>query len=360
MRRADVHAGPGAATWEWCEAMLPAVSRTFALCIRYLPEDLRRGVTLSYLLCRVADTVEDAVLLTPQRKGELLGLYGSALGDPDGDLSPFATALPGRDDADALLTCRAAEIMALFHAQPLVVREAVAPWVADMCRGMAEFASRKPEVIATAPPRTWRGLRTERELERYCYFVAGTVGHLLTALFAALRPGLGAQRVARMEALAEDFGAGLQLVNILADVARDHERGVSYVPAEACAAAGLAAFDLLQGDRRHQARGVLVGLAEQARRRLRAAREYCQLLPRAEYQLRLFCLIPYFLALRTLRALHEDPVYPAAGQRVKVGRRTVRRTLVAAQFCAASNHLLRAYSQRLDGAACASQQRRSA
>ena len=104
----------------------------------------------------------------------------------------------------------------------------------------------------------------------------------------------------------------------------------------------------------------MIALAERARRHLAAARDYCQLIPRAQHQLRLFCLIPLFLALRTLRALHEDPAYPVVGQRVKVGRSVVYRTLVAARFCSSSNHLLRAYSRRLDGAARPSQIPRSA
>ena len=42
------------------ETLLIATSRTFALAIPLLPEPLRREVTLSYLLFRVADTFEDA------------------------------------------------------------------------------------------------------------------------------------------------------------------------------------------------------------------------------------------------------------------------------------------------------------
>ena len=41
------------------EHALPGVSRTFALTIPELPGDLRRVVTNAYLLCRIADTIED-------------------------------------------------------------------------------------------------------------------------------------------------------------------------------------------------------------------------------------------------------------------------------------------------------------
>ena len=39
--------------------VLPAVSRTFALSIRVLPGALGQAVLAAYLLCRIADTVED-------------------------------------------------------------------------------------------------------------------------------------------------------------------------------------------------------------------------------------------------------------------------------------------------------------
>ena len=41
------------------ERMLPHVSRTFALTIPQLPAALRVAVTNAYLLCRIADTIED-------------------------------------------------------------------------------------------------------------------------------------------------------------------------------------------------------------------------------------------------------------------------------------------------------------
>src|ERR1700749_864412 len=45
--------------FEFCRNMLPKVSRTFALNIPVLPQPLDLVVTVAYLLCRIADTVED-------------------------------------------------------------------------------------------------------------------------------------------------------------------------------------------------------------------------------------------------------------------------------------------------------------
>ena len=96
--------------WAWAETMLPRVSRTFALSIRFLPPDVRAPVLLSYLLCRVADTVEDAPELAPAGKQTLLHGFAAGLTDPGVDLAPLAAAFAGRQDADAQLVVRATAV----------------------------------------------------------------------------------------------------------------------------------------------------------------------------------------------------------------------------------------------------------
>src|SRR5690349_24917811 len=46
------------------DQILPHVSRTFALTIPQLPMPLRTSVTTAYLLCRIADTIEDEPALS--------------------------------------------------------------------------------------------------------------------------------------------------------------------------------------------------------------------------------------------------------------------------------------------------------
>src|SRR5579862_6615200 len=50
---------------DYQEQVLPHVSRTFALTIPQLPAALRTPVTSAYLLCRIADTIEDEPVLAP-------------------------------------------------------------------------------------------------------------------------------------------------------------------------------------------------------------------------------------------------------------------------------------------------------
>jgi farnesyl-diphosphate farnesyltransferase len=53
---------------EYQEHILQGVSRTFALTIPQLPPQLYRVVGNAYLLCRIADTVEDEPALNAEQK----------------------------------------------------------------------------------------------------------------------------------------------------------------------------------------------------------------------------------------------------------------------------------------------------
>src|SRR3974390_2897727 len=67
------------------DQILPHVSRTFALTIPQLPEGLRTAVTNAYLLCRIADTIEDEPALSPAETLAFLQRFSGVLrgqGDP--------------------------------------------------------------------------------------------------------------------------------------------------------------------------------------------------------------------------------------------------------------------------------------
>ena len=57
------------------------------------------------------------------------------------------------------------------------VRDICQPWIAEMSFGMQIFNHRMPH-------EGFRVLENRSDLERYCFYVAGTVGHLLTGLFS--------------------------------------------------------------------------------------------------------------------------------------------------------------------------------
>ena len=54
--------------------LLEGVSRTFALTIPQLPKPLYSVVANAYLLCRIVDTIEDEVSLSPEQKKQFVML----------------------------------------------------------------------------------------------------------------------------------------------------------------------------------------------------------------------------------------------------------------------------------------------
>jgi farnesyl-diphosphate farnesyltransferase len=64
-------------------SLLPRVSRTFALGVRLLPSRLELPVRLGYLLCRIADAIEDDLALGAVRKAKLLDAFAACFYDSE-------------------------------------------------------------------------------------------------------------------------------------------------------------------------------------------------------------------------------------------------------------------------------------
>src|SRR3954464_11438031 len=68
---------------DFYQSHLDRVSRSFAFCIRQLPSPLKEWVGLSYLLCRVADTIEDAPWESSLAQFEVFERFDQALLSPE-------------------------------------------------------------------------------------------------------------------------------------------------------------------------------------------------------------------------------------------------------------------------------------
>ena len=94
-----------------------------------------------------------------------------------------------------------------------------------MAIGMKKYVQ---SAVAVQP----RFLTTMTELDEYTYYVAGTVGHLLTGLFAQYSRNITPGITNKLHTFSASFGKGLQLVNIIRDLPKDWRDGRSYLPDE--------------------------------------------------------------------------------------------------------------------------------
>lgn len=318
--------------------LLPGVSRTFALTIPQLPQPLATVVGNAYLLCRLADTIEDEPALSPDQKHEFHQRLVSVVKKEASaknfaaDLLPLLTDRTLPDERE--LVSQTEDIVDLTHHFENEQRDAVVRCVSIMCDGMPQFQ----RVASRA------GLGSLEDLNRYCYFVAGVVGEMLTDLFCLYSPKI-AQRRPQMSQLAVSFGQGLQMTNILKDIWDDWHAGFCWLPrdrfggdlADLTALRGTSAFAMGLED--------LLGVAH---RHLRYALEYSYALPIRERGIRRFCLWALGMAVLTLRNIHRNPHF-ASSAAIKIPRRQVRSAIGAINFFLPSNVALRGLFKAMGG-----------
>jgi farnesyl-diphosphate farnesyltransferase len=315
------------------DQILPHVSRTFALTIPQLPPSLRTAVTCAYLLCRIADTIEDEPALSPPETLAFLQRFSAVLAG-HGDVARLAREIEGRLSDRTLATERELvgnmeRVLAVLAGLNAAQRAAIQRCVELMCQGMPRF-----QFSASL-----KGLARSTDLDDYCYYVAGVVGEMLTDLFCDYSPQIARHRPA-LSAIAASFAQGLQMTNILKDVWEDRSRGVSWLPQEVFTRYGvdLAQVSSEPHDPRYGAGFLeLVGVAHA---HLRNALDYTLLIPSKEMGIRRFCLWAIGLAVLTLRKIQLNPRF-TAGAQVKVTRSAVAMTRLFTDVAGRSDWMLR-------------------
>jgi farnesyl-diphosphate farnesyltransferase len=314
------------------ECILPEVSRTFALTIPQLPGEQRLAVTNAYLLCRIADTVEDEAALDVDSKQGFLELltktiYGRV---PAKEFARrvYPALTQSATEAERDLIRNTPRVVAVTKSLNARLRTAVTRCVATMCEGMPYF-QRNARLS---------GLRDLVEMDRYCYYVAGVVGEMLTEVFCERSAAIESQRD-ELKRLEVSFGQGLQMTNILKDIWEDRARGACWLPRKLFQNFGFNLDDMAPGRYSPDFGAGMRRLVGVAHQHLRDALEYTLLLPSHETGIRRFCLWALGMAVPTLRLINAQPDF-SSGQQVKISRRTVKYTVLVTSALARSDSLL--------------------
>lgn len=250
---------------------LEAVSRSFAFCIARLEPQLREPIGLAYLLCRMLDTIEDTAWKSKAEQDAAYEHFLRALEDRSRPFLSSASKWPWdkfREGEQNLFRDFEA-LRELWWVQRPEVRRAIDDCVRSMQRGMRGFRD-SLELTGQRDPQTTLELGSLGDVNRYCFFVAGVVGEMLTRVFRSEQ--------ADFAPASEDvwrFGLFLQKVNILKDQHTDEVEGRHLVPTR---------------------RGVLRSTLQDAE----SAWRYIQSIPASWPGYQLFCAWSYFLGLETL------------------------------------------------------------
>lgn len=318
---------------DFCREILPAVSRTFALSIRLLPGDLGNVVRTSYLICRIADTVEDEPTLPAADKAELFDVLLRCFRDEHAvaEFTARAASVTG-DPAHVELTRRADLVFAVYRELTPRSRESVRHWVGEMISGMRKFSLAYPHGVR---------IQSVDEYREYCYYVAGTVGYLLTDLWHEHSPSIGPREYQVLRERCRAFAEALQTVNILKDVAPDAEReNAIYVPLDLLREHGNTHETMLAPNRLSETRSALASLVQLAWRDLDDATAYLLAIPRRAVSIRLFCALPLLFAYATLRDLTRTPGALAEKVVVKISRSEVKSLTILSMLGVLSNRFM--------------------
>jgi len=255
-------------TLEFQQAHLDQVSRSFAFCIRRLPQPLGRWVGMTYLICRVLDTIEDTTWKSSAEQVYMFEQFEKAIVDANAceKISGWENNFHNVSDGEYQLLHDAHLILRDLHEIPENVQISIRDLVLSMSSGMRHFLKENKKGNAFR-------LKSLGEVNQYCFFVAGVVGEALTNLVSSVEPKFPSSVANLLRA--HHFGLFLQKVNILKDQSKDEEQGRLLVPS------------------REQ-------LEVSASSDAREALEFLCSIPNEQVEFRQFCGWSLFLGLETL------------------------------------------------------------
>ena len=313
--------------------ILQHVSRTFALTIPQLPDPLCKVVANAYLLCRIADTIEDDKSMSAELKRDyaerFIKVVNGSQNAKDFSEALFPLLSPTATDAEHDLIANTEPVIRITHSFNQRQRAALARCVSIMAEGMARYQDAE----------TLDGVADLDDMGQYCYYVAGVVGEMLTELFCDYSPEIDQHREQMMK-LGVSFGQGLQMTNILKDIWEDHVRGACWLPRDIFDKHGVDIRNKNIGKNASGFDDALLELLGVANAHLENALRYTLLIPHNEKGLRRFCLWALGMAVLTLDKIRQNPGY-TNGQQVKISRRSVKTTIFLTSLFVRQDRILK-------------------
>jgi farnesyl-diphosphate farnesyltransferase len=312
--------------------LLEGVSRTFALTIPQLPEPLHHPVANAYLLCRIVDTIEDEVSLSATQKLEFCSSFIEVVkGTYQAEVFAIELAPLLSEQtiaAEHTLINLIPRVIDITHSFDAEQQAALISCVETMAKGMPIFQAKDLH----------GGLATMKDMDDYCYYVAGCVGEMLARLFCHYSPEIAEHREELLK-LAVSFGQGLQMTNILKDIWDDAERNVCWLPQDVFTETGFDLKNLASGSDDPNFKLALEHLISIAHGHLQNALTYTQMIPQHETGIRNFCLWALGMAVLSLQKIKKNLDFNQSKQ-VKISRNSVKATIISTRLTGRSNMLL--------------------
>lgn len=210
------------------KGVLKGVSRSFYLTIRLLPRLMREPISLGYLLARASDTIADTEQVPAELREACLGKFKPALTDKViraelVELISSSFVKYQTNEKERLLLERLDDVFHWYDSIRGWAWDAIAVVLDHICRGqmndIRHFSINKQASLQSA-----------KDLETYCFQVAGSVGEFWSEVGYQSNHRFSRLDRSALDELGSKYGIGLQLVNILRDLPEDYKNGRCYLP----------------------------------------------------------------------------------------------------------------------------------
>jgi len=189
------------------EETLIKQSRSFSLPVLKLDSRFKTPVMVQYNLNKAIDTIEDSTALEVGEKIDLIRTFCHYLQKDTWSSEIKKRMLQVSPPDESFVFSNYEHIISLYNTLSKEEKSLSKRWTVEMGEGMCRFLT---QVI-----------HTPKDLNDYCYYVAGTVGIYLTELLRLKGTNVTEETFLKLRERAVSFGTFLQKLNIIRDFIED-------------------------------------------------------------------------------------------------------------------------------------------
>lgn len=322
------------------DSILEGTSRSFYLSLKELPREIRKQVSLLYMLARTSDTITDSEGGEPEDLLQALESYneftqGNSEEAPDlEELSEFQSNI-----SEGLLLKNvgkvASNISQFSESDQKSIRNCLGIIIGGQILDLKRFSSGVNGIPS---------IEENDELDDYAYRVAGSVGEFWTQMSLDHLFKIKEENEAEIFENGVRFGKALQMINILRDIPADLELGRCYIPRRSLDEHGMSPSDLLDSSKMESFRPLYNEYLDLTDQHLDSAIQYIEMLPHSQFRLRGSCMLPVIIGKKTVSLLRGRNVLDPE-KKVKISRsevkEVVKKVIMAVPFKGSSKRLLR-------------------
>ena len=322
------------------DSILEGTSRSFYLSLKELPREIRKQVSLLYMLARTSGTIADSEGGEPEDLLQALESYneftqGNSEEAPDlEELSEFQSNI-----SEGLLLKNvgkvASNISQFSESDQKSIRNCLGIIIGGQILDLKRFSSGVNGIPS---------IEENDELDDYAYRVAGSVGEFWTQMSLDHLFKIKEENEAEIFENGVRFGKALQMINILRDIPADLELGRCYIPRRSLDEHGMSPSDLLDSSKMESFRPLYNEYLDLTDQHLDSAVQYIEMLPHSQFRLRGSCMLPVIIGKKTVSLLRGRNVLDPE-KKVKISRsevkEVVKKVIMAVPFKGSSKRLLR-------------------